>query len=408
MSGIALQSGLRIAGYEIKRVIGTGGFGITYEGYNPVTSNRVAIKEFFPKGIVSRAGATIVVADDRDREIFAKALKKFEEATSWLCKLAHPNIVKVHDYIPGNRTGYMLMEFVDGETLRGRLDRTGSKALSSPAEFAAVFGPVADALKYVHAKGLLHRDLSPDNIMIDKGARPVLIDFGAIRDMDATKRASTLVVAREAYAPPEQLIPDGPEHRPYTDIYALAATMYETVAGEPPVRSSNRMWGAADGYVPVGGKSRFAGPAHLYAAIDRGLALNPQHRPQSVAELQVLLGFARNSEPPPLPKPPPPIPQAALRPQHRAPVHAQPLAPQRGPAPVTPVQPAIQGSLRGRIAALDAVSGAGVVVSGEGMRFAFTRSGVLGERTRLAVGMEVEFIAMGATASAVEPYVPRR
>lgn len=405
MIATALQSGQKIAGYEIKRVIGTGGFGITYEGYNPVTANRVAIKEFFPKGIVSRAGATIVVADDRDREIFTKALKKFEEATSWLCKLMHPNIVKVHDYIPGNRTGYMLMEFVDGETLRGRLDRTGTKALSSPAEFVAVFGPVADALKYVHAKGLLHRDLSPDNIMIEKGARPVLIDFGAIRDMEATKRASTLVVARESYAPPEQLIPDGPEHRPYTDIYALAATMYESVAGEPPVRSSNRMWGTADAYVSIAGKSRIAGSSQFFAGIDRGLALNPEQRPQSVGELMGLLGMGRHSEPPPLPRPPPPIPQAALKPAQRAPVHG----PAPGPALTpTPPQPAIQGSLRGRVVAFDPVTGAGVIQSGEGMRFLFTRAGLLDQRLQVTAGMEVEFIAMGATASAVEPYIVRR
>ncbi|KAB2848079.1 MAG: serine/threonine protein kinase [Hyphomicrobiaceae bacterium] len=406
MSGIALQSGLRIAGYEIKRVIGTGGFGITYEGFNPVTANRVAIKEFFPKGIASRAGATIVVTDERDKEIFAKALTKFEEATSWLCKLSHPNIVKVHDYIPGNRTGYMLMEFVDGETLRGRLDRTGTKALSSAAEFASVFAPVADALGYVHGRGLLHRDLSPDNIMIDRRARPVLIDFGAIRDMDAGRRVSTLVVAREAYAPPEQLIPDGPEHRPYTDIYALSATMYEAIAGEPPARSSNRMWGRADGYVPIARKARVGGPPQMYDAIDRGLALNPQERPQTVGELQAMLGFVGGAEPPPAPKPPPPIPRAALK--GRVGVKPSGPAPQASPSAPAPVQPAMQGSLRGKIVAFDPQSGAGVIQSADGMRFGFTRAGVVELRARLAVGKEVEFIAMGAGASAVEPFIPRR
>ena len=144
MTGIALQAGNKIAGYEIKRVIGAGGFGITYEGHNPITDNRVAIKEFFPKGIVSRTGATIVLNDERDRDIFDQVLKKFEEATSRLCKLIHPNIVRVHDYIPGNRTGYMLMEFLDGDSLRGRLDKSPAKALSGPAEFAALFMPIAD------------------------------------------------------------------------------------------------------------------------------------------------------------------------------------------------------------------------------------------------------------------------
>jgi hypothetical protein len=169
------------------------------------------------------------------------------------------------------------------------------------------------------------------------------------------------------------------------------------------------MWGTADGYVSIARKARFAGPPQLYAGIDRGLALNPAHRPQSVVELQGLLGFVRNLEPPPLPKPPPPIPQAALKGQQRAPYPAPaPVLPQRAPEPTAPPQPAIQGSLRGKIAALDTATGAGVIQTAEGMRFVFTRTGVLDQRSQLSVGMEVEFIAMGMTASAVEPFLARR
>ena len=376
MTGIALQAGNKIAGYEIKRVIGAGGFGITYEGHNPITDNRVAIKEFFPKGIVSRTGATIVLNDERDRDIFDQVLKKFEEATSRLCKLIHPNIVRVHDYIPGNRTGYMLMEFLDGDSLRGRLDKSPAKALSGPAEFAALFMPIADAMRYVHTNGILHRDLSPDNIMIDRGGRPVLIDFGALRSMDTPRRVSTLVVAREAYAPPEQLIPDGPLHAPYTDIYALAATMYEAIAGEPPVRSSNRLWGSADPYVTLGQKARFACGPNVVGAIDRALQMRPEARPQSIAALEALLGFAA-AQPPPVPREPPPIPRAAQR------VAAQ------------------QGSLMGRVIAFDQYTGAGLIATSDGSRYTFTHLGLLDARLRPEPGMEVEFMGWNGQASAV-------
>ncbi|KAB2848433.1 MAG: serine/threonine protein kinase, partial [Hyphomicrobiaceae bacterium] len=281
----------RIAGYEIKRVLGAGGFGITYEGFNPITRNRVAIKEFFPRGIVSRQGATIAINDQRDRDVFEKALRKFEESTSKLCGLSHPNIVKVHDYIPGNRTGYMLMEYLEGDSVRGRLDASPTKTLSSVDEMRRIYEPVLDALRYIHTNSVLHRDLSPDNVMIVKGGRPVLIDFGALRDTKTGNRVSTLLVAREAYAPFEQLSPDGPEHGSYTDIYTIAASMYECLAGEPPVRASNRLWGKADPYVSVGKTAKIPCPPTIAAAIDHALRVRIEDRPQSIDAFLAELGW---------------------------------------------------------------------------------------------------------------------
>lgn len=299
MNVTALQPGSKVGGYEVKRLLGAGGFGMTYEGFNPITRNRVAIKELFPKGIVSRQGATIIIGDQRDQQVFQSVLKKFEDSTTKLAQLSHPNIVKVFDYIPGNNTGYMMMEYIEGDILAGLLEKLPSRALPSEAEFARIFQPILDALAYVHANHLIHRDISPDNIMIDKTGRPVLIDFGAFKEMNQTNRASTLMVAREAYAPPEQGVVDGIAHMPYTDIYALGATMYEALAGEPPMRAGKRVFVKVDPYAPLAQKAKVAISPSVAAAIDRCLRLPAEERPQSIAELVGLMGWDATRVAPP-------------------------------------------------------------------------------------------------------------
>src|SRR3712207_1179383 len=108
-----------IAGYRIKRVIGRGGFGITYEGYSPITRKQVVIKEFYPVGIASRSGTTVIihVDDEEEREVYLKALAKFQETTTILCGIRHPNVVDVQHYVPATFTGYMIMEYLDGTSL---------------------------------------------------------------------------------------------------------------------------------------------------------------------------------------------------------------------------------------------------------------------------------------------------
>ena len=287
----SLRPGSRVGGYEIVKVIGAGGFGITYEGYNRITRNRAAIKEFFPRGIVTRTGSTIVVNDRRDAEIFDKVLKKFEETTTELAGLQHPNIVRVYDYLPGNRTGYMMMEYIEGEALRDVLDRHPSKVLASEAEVRRIFGPILDAIRYVHSNNLIHRDISPENIMITKDGRPVLIDFGALRRQLDDTRVSTLMVAREKYAPPEQGLVEGLPHGFYTDIFALGATMYESICGDPPIRAGNRIWARQDPYVPLARAAKIACRPELAAAIDRALKTRIEERPQSLPEFLGLLGW---------------------------------------------------------------------------------------------------------------------
>src|SRR5262249_20724551 len=172
----ALPAGTVIAGFRIVRVIGTGGFGITYEAHGAVTRRRVAIKEFFPRGIASRADATRIVYADRDADVVAWALARFEESTAELCRLRHPHIVQAINNVKQHNPGYMIMDYVEGETLETWL---AQRPATSPEDLRPVLEPILDALAYVHGNGRIHRDIAPDNVMIRPDGQPVLIDFGA-------------------------------------------------------------------------------------------------------------------------------------------------------------------------------------------------------------------------------------
>jgi len=294
----ALPLGTLIAGYEIKRVLGAGGFGITYEGYNPVTKRKAAIKEFFPRGIASRDNATHVVYAQEEAAIVTWALERFRRSTTELCDFKHPNIVPVLNYVPAHETGYMFMEQVDGETLEQWLRAKGDKV--SFEEIRAMIDPVCDALEYVHAKQFIHRDIAPDNIMIRKDGRPMLIDFGAIKIIaQETQLRSTggngqksFAVAKQHYSPPEQLDQDAVLD-PRADIYALGAVFYRAVTGNPPADADKRKNGiilkGVDAYVPVAKAARIALPAGAAETIDRALSLKPEKRQESIAEFRVAL-----------------------------------------------------------------------------------------------------------------------
>jgi serine/threonine protein kinase len=298
----ALRPGTMITGYEITRVIGAGGFGITYEGYNPITERRVAIKEFFPRGIASREDATRIAFSKNDDEIVGWALKRFAESTTRLAKLKHPNIIEVLNYVADNGTGYMVMELVEGHTLEEWLRaKPSAPALS---ELGPIFDPIFDALEYVHKNGLIHRDIAPDNIMIRGDGRPVLIDFGALKQIADQALAHGPVpksfgVSKANYSPPEQS-DDSSSVDPRMDVYSLAATIYRALAGKPPIDADKRKTDTAlkgqDSYVPLAQASSASLPAEFTSAIDSALSLRPRERPASVAEFRAKLA-ARTSEP---------------------------------------------------------------------------------------------------------------
>jgi serine/threonine protein kinase len=300
----ALPLGTLIAGYEIKRVLGAGGFGITYEGYNPVTKRKAAIKEFFPRGIASRDNATQVIYAQEEAAVVNWALERFRRSTTELCDFRHPNIVPVLNYVPAHETGYMFMEQVEGETLEQWLRVRRDKVTFE--EICAIIDPVCDALEYVHAKQFIHRDIAPDNIMIRSDGRPMLIDFGAIKiiaqetQIRSGSGQKSFAVAKQHYSPPEQLDQDAALD-PRADIYALGAVLYRAVTGNPPADADKRKNGVilknVDAYVPVAKAARIALPVGAAETIDRALSLKPEKRQDSIAEFRAALkGNAAETE----------------------------------------------------------------------------------------------------------------
>jgi serine/threonine protein kinase/regulator of sirC expression with transglutaminase-like and TPR domain len=288
----ALPIGTQISGYEIVRVLGVGGFGITYEGFNPVTRRRAAIKEFFPRGIASRENATQVVFSRQDSDVVTWALERFRRSTTELCDFRHPNIVEVLNYVPANETGYMFMEQVEGETLETWLRKKNGPPTMN--EMRIILEPVCDALEYVHAKKFIHRDIAPDNIMIRQDGRPMLIDFGAIKIIAQTAQTRAASgrsygVAKQHYSPPEQMDEDA-ELDSRADVYALGAVLYRAVTGQPPVdadkRKNDLILKGADSYVSVAQASRIPLSEGVINIIDRSLALKPSDRPSSISEFR--------------------------------------------------------------------------------------------------------------------------
>ena len=291
----ALQPGASIAGYNIIRVLGAGGFGITYEADSPFTGKRVAIKEFFPRGIASREGNTRIVYAARDSEVVQWALKRFESSTLDQCKLKHPNIVDVIHYVKDNGTGYMIMEYVEGETLEHWL--RARDLLPTPEELQPLLEPVLSALEYLHGRKMIHRDIAPDNIMVRGDGRPMIIDFGAIKLIEQETQIRTseksFMVAKQFYSPPEQIQDDG-ELDPRADIYATGALLYRAFAGHPPVSAEERMqklaFGKPDPAKPVASVAPHL-PRGIAAAIDRALSFNVENRQATISELREALGW---------------------------------------------------------------------------------------------------------------------
>jgi serine/threonine protein kinase len=291
----ALRPGASIAGYNIIRVLGAGGFGITYEADSPFTGKRVAIKEFFPRGIASREGSTRIVFSARDAEVVDWALKRFESSTLDQCKLKHPNIVDVIHYVKDNDTGYMIMEYVEGETLEHWLRER--EFLPTAEELQPLLSPVIEALEYLHARKMIHRDIAPDNIMIRADGTSMIIDFGAIKligqETQLRSDARSFAVMKQFYSPPEQ-IEDGGELDHRADIYSIGAVFYRALSGRPPASAEERMQKRAfnkpDPYVPLAGHAPHVSP-DVAEAVDCALSFSPDQRYGQVRDFRGALGW---------------------------------------------------------------------------------------------------------------------
>ncbi|MBR5988094.1 MAG: protein kinase [Prevotella sp.] len=233
-----LQSNTTLQGgkYRIERVLGQGGFGNTYMGYNTEFEETVAIKEFFMKGVTERDEMTSVVSVSNADNVqqFEEQREKFKKEARRLRKLKNEHIVKVHDLFEENGTAYYVMDYIDGESLAEKMKKTDQQF--TEVEVKSILSQVLEALKEVHQNEIWHLDLKPGNIMIDKSGNAYLIDFGASKQIRAngSMTTSTALCYTPGYAPNEQIGQMYDRFGPWTDIYALGATIYNLLTNKKP------------------------------------------------------------------------------------------------------------------------------------------------------------------------------
>jgi serine/threonine protein kinase len=303
--------------YLIGRALGHGGFGITYLAWDIGLESRLAVKEYMPNGVAGRsAGATKVLAfSDQTKQEFDWGLDRFLEEARVLKKFSgHPGIVSVDTIFRDNGTAYLVMEYLDGVTFEEFLHRRGGKITFETT--LRVMLPVIDALSAVHAEGILHRDISPDNIHLTRNGKVKLIDFGAARNALGQKSRNLSIILKEGYAPEEQYRASGVQG-PCTDVYATAATMYHAITGRSPQPALDRQ---AEDKVQRPSDVGVEIEPLAQAALVKALAIRAIDRFQSMEDfksaltgrVQVLEQGA--SPPPPPPLLPPPARVGAARP----------------------------------------------------------------------------------------------
>ena len=284
---LALPDGTELVGdFRIKRVLGAGGFGITYLAEEIALARLVTIKEYFPADYAARSGE--IEASPRSRECasdYKWGLDRFIEEAQTLARFVHPNIVRVYRYFRANNTGYMVLQFEEGGSFKSWLK--GLKRAPRQAELDAILGPLLDALEMVHKGDFLHRDIAPDNIIIRKDGSPVLIDFGSARGEIASHSKTVSALVKPGYSPYEQYATTSSKQGPWTDIYALGATLYHAVAGKRPPDAPSRM--VNDEYVSAREVALSSYRPGFLAAVDKALNLEVTERPQSVAEWKATL-----------------------------------------------------------------------------------------------------------------------
>ena len=275
--------------YRIERHLSSGGFGNTYVAINLTFGDKVAVKEFFMRGVTQRDGdSTISVSNPDNRALFIEQLEKFKKEAQRIRRLQSPNIIRVHDMFDANGTAYYVMDYIDGESLSDRLKRIG-KPLSE-GEVRHYLAQVLDALEVIHSAGLYHMDLKPDNIMVDGRDSAVLIDFGASKRTESSPYTATMtsVSYTNGYAPPEQMEQDTDHFGPWTDIYALGATLYRLLTNrKPPMPSAIYSDPTPDKHevlpFPEGVST------NMRRVIVQMLAVRWNVRPQSIAALRNML-----------------------------------------------------------------------------------------------------------------------
>jgi WD40 repeat protein/serine/threonine protein kinase len=275
-----------VSDFRIERVLGAGGFGITYLAREIALDRTVTIKEYFPSDFAARGDEIAAVPRSEGCATdYQWGLDRFIDEAQTLAKFDHPNIVRVYRYFRANNTGYMVLHFEEGKSLKGWLQSLGRAPRQ--AELDQLLGPMLDALAVVHAADFLHRDIAPDNIIVRNDGSPVLIDFGAARGDIAKHSRTVSALVKPGYSPYEQYGEIGRQQGPWTDIYALAATLYHAITGKRPPDAPSRV--VKDEIVPARDAALSAYRPAFLKAIDQGLRIDIEKRPQNVAEWRAAL-----------------------------------------------------------------------------------------------------------------------
>ena len=292
-----LRKETRLIGrYTIKSVLGQGGFGITYLGMDELYQRKVAIKEFFPQGIVTRNTEyedTVTVTYVEEKADYEKGKERFLKEARTMAKFSkNEGIVKVLDFFEINNTAYIVMEYLEGITLKQYIRENQRITLE---ELVRLLVPLIESLDEIHSQGMIHRDISPDNIMVLPDGRIKLMDFGAARDYTKFGEKTLSIVLKPGYAPPEQYQTHGIQG-PWTDIYALCATMYKCITGENPPDAIERVM---DDHLKKISAFGISVLPQIEEAIIKGMSVAANDRYQNVGDFceDLYGGYEENSVP---------------------------------------------------------------------------------------------------------------
>jgi serine/threonine protein kinase len=287
----SLPDGFQVADFKLVKVIGQGGFGITYLAIDLNLDQEVAIKEYYPREFANRDSTHTIhaVGNLQDKETFQWGLSRFLEEARILAKLNHPNVVAVKQFFQANGTAYLVMEYCVGKPLDEIIRDHGPL---NNEELVPILDSLLDGVEHVHSNDFLHRDIKPANIFIRENGSPVLLDFGAAKSEMTSHSRSVTSLATAGYAPFEQYSTKG-KQGPWSDVYGLAATLYRTITGIKPQDAPDRI--LEDQVVQceklLDGKFN----RNLLFAIDKAMSVRPENRPQSISEFKKLIYSTSNS-----------------------------------------------------------------------------------------------------------------
>lgn len=265
--------------YVIDRVIGAGGFGITYAAHHRIFGTECAIKELFISGHSFRENDfRSVYVQNIGLDRYKKLRKRFYEEAQTLTRLNHPHVVKVIDVFEDNNTEYIAMVYIPGETLQQKIKHSGPIAFQDAVNYIA---QLSEAVEYIHSKHILHRDIKPDNIMISPQEQAILIDFGSARSFVHDEVQNHTTILTHGYAPIEQYSSTSKKGN-YTDIYALGAVFYYILTGEKPIEAPSRLYEKMKSPREINPSI----PKDVNRTIMKAMAINPEDRYQTVASFK--------------------------------------------------------------------------------------------------------------------------